>query len=363
MTAARPSAEVDVVTLRPTTLEDRHAVVGTVRAQREVVVSGRVVGHIRSISVEEGQTVRAGQPLVTLDDRELRAGVAATAAGVRAAESAILAAEQAVVTARSQLRLAELTHGRYTDLLLQESVSQQEFDIVQAGVESAVAALGSAEAGVAQTEAARAQAAAVADAATLSLSYAVVASPLSGVVTQRLVDPGALATPGAPLLRIEETGSYRLEVAVPESRDGGLALGEVVPLEVDAPWAARLDAALTGAIVEIVPAVDPRSRTFTVKVALPDLPGIRSGQFGRVLLPGPTRQGLLVPASAVDERGQLRVVWVEQDGYARRRAVTLGDARDAFYDVRSGLQAGDRVIVEPAGLRDGDPVSAREATL
>jgi RND family efflux transporter MFP subunit len=362
---AREPIPVDIITIRPTTLENHRAVVGNVRARNEVVVAGRVLGHIRSVAVDAGDVVRAGQTLVILDDRALQATVAAAGASVRAAESATLVADQTIVAAQSQLRLAELTHARYTSLLAQESVSQQEFDVVQARLESAQTALGSAESAQRQAEANLAGAVAVATGADLALGYAMITAPVSGVVTERLVDAGALATPGGPLLRLEEAGSYRLEVAVPESLQGAVEVGQVVPLEIDAPWAvsaASAGAAVEGAIVEIVPSVDVRSRTFTVKIALPDLGGIRSGQHGRALLPGDTRTALLVPASAVVERGQLRLAWIDEGGHARRRAVTLGDMRSTSYDVLSGLEAGDRVIVDPARIRDGDPVTATEST-
>jgi RND family efflux transporter MFP subunit len=359
---AREPIPVDVITVRPITLEDHRAVVGSVRARNEVVVAARVLGHIRSVAVEAGEMVRAGQTLVRLDDRALQANVDAAAAAVRAAESAILVATQTILAAQSTLRLAELTHARYAGLLSQESVSQQEFDVVQAHLESATTALGSAESAQRQADANRAEAVAVATGADLALGYAVIAAPVSGVVTERLVDAGALATPGGPLVRLEEAGSYRLEVAVPESLQGAVEVGQTVPLEIDAPWAVSAAAAVEGDIVEIVPTVDARSRTFTVKIALPDLPGIRSGQHGRALLPDGMRAALHIPGSAVVERGQLRVVWVDEGGYARRRAITLGQLRDASYDVLSGLEAGDRVVVDPAGLRDGDPVTATEST-
>lgn len=357
--ADRESTPVDVATVRLTTLEEQLAAVGTVRAQNEVVVTARLLSYIRSIPVHEGETVRAGQTLVTLDDRELRSSVEAAGASQREAESVILAAEQGIAAARSQLRLAELTHARYADLLAKESVSQQEFDVVDARLASARTALASAESGKTQAEAKRAQADAAFARAEVALDYSVITAPISGVVTERMVDPGALAAPGAPLLRIEQVGAYRLEVAAPESRRRSLGVGQVVPLEIDA---LRERGRLEGVITEIVPAVDARSRTFTVKIGLSDAPEIRSGQYGRAFLPGETREALLVPGSAVVERGQLRFVTVVEDGHARRRAVTLGESRNSHYEALSGLQPGDRVLLDPAGIRDGDLVSPRELT-
>ena len=359
VTVDREPTQVDVATVRLTPLEEQLAMVGTVRAENEVVVAARLLSHVQSIAVREGDSVRVGQALLTLDDRELRAGVGVALASRGEAESAILAAEHGIVAARSQLHLAELTYARYTDLLAQESVSQQEFDVVDARLVSARSALALAEAGKMQAGAQRAQAEARFASAEVALGYAVISAPISGIVTERMVDPGALAAPGAPLLRIEQAGVYRLEVAVPESLQHSLRVGQVVPLEIHS---LPEDGRLQGTIAEIVPAIDTRSRTFTVKIGLSDAPEVRSGQYGRAFLPGESREALLVPVSAVAERGQLRFVIVAQDGHARRRAVTLGASRDSDYEVLSGLQPGDRVIVNPAGLRDGDPISPRELT-
>jgi multidrug efflux pump subunit AcrA (membrane-fusion protein) len=358
-TAGGASTPVDVATVRVTALEEQLAAVGTVRARNEVVVAARLLSYVRSMPVREGDAVSAGQTLVTLDDRELRSAVESARASQSEAESAILVAEQGISAARSQLHLAELTHTRYADLLAQESVSQQEFDVAEARLASAKTALASAESGKKQAEAKRAQADAASVRAEVALGYAVITAPIAGVVTERMVDPGALASPGAPLLRIEQVGSYHLEVSAPESRRHRLGVGQVVPLEIDA---LKEQGRLEGPITEIVPAVDARSRTFTVKVALPDASEVRSGQYGRAFLPGDTREALLVPGSAVVERGQLRFVTVVQDGHARRRAVTLGERRDSHYEALSGLQSGDRVILDPAGIRDGDAVSPRELT-
>jgi RND family efflux transporter MFP subunit len=269
-----------------------------------------------------------------------------------------VAAEYAVAAADADLHLAELTHARYTDLLAEESVSQHEFDVADARLASATSALAAAESGRAQAEAKRIQAEAALTRAEVALGYAVITAPIAGVVTERMVDPGALAAPGAALLRIEQAGDYRLEVAAPASFRPTLQVGQSVPFEIDAlagqgPFA--------GAITEIVPAVDARSRTFTVKIAVPDVAEIRSGHYGRAFLPGKTREALVIASTAVVARGQLRFVLVAQEGRARRRAVTLGEAADSHYEVLSGLQPGEQVIIEPAGVQDGDPITPHEA--
>ncbi|MBI3990393.1 MAG: hypothetical protein HY347_12360 [candidate division NC10 bacterium] len=116
-----------------------------------------------------------------------------------------------------------------------------------------------------------------------------------------------------------------------------------------------------GPLVEIVPAADPVSRTFTAKIALPALPGLRSGLFGKALFVAGQRQGMVVPRQAVVERGQLVGVFVLEEGkIARLRLVKMGKTFGDRVEILSGLAAGERIVVEGAqGLSDGSPVEVR----
>jgi len=358
--ASSPEAERSPIVVKTEALQlaqisDRISLVGTVTARSEAVVSAKLLSYIRSIAVQEGDRVSAGQTLVVLDDRELRARLDAAQASQAEAESAILAAGHGIAAAGSQLHLAEITHQRFEDLLAKESVSRQEFDEVDARLKSARAALELARSAKSQADAKRAQAEAGITQAEVMLSYAVLAAPLAGVITERMAEPGDLASPGTPLLRIEETAAYRLEVAAPESQLANLRAGQQLPVAIDVLGAAGPS---EGRIVEIVPAVDRRSRTFTVKIQLPPSPAIRSGLYGRAFLPGSPRETLTVPASSVQERGQLRTVFIVQDGRARRRLLTVGERTEGRYEVLSGLEAGDRVVIEPGRVQDGNPVES-----
>jgi multidrug efflux pump subunit AcrA (membrane-fusion protein) len=114
-----------------------------------------------------------------------------------------------------------------------------------------------------------------------------------------------------------------------------------------------------GRIAQIDPAADAASRTFTVKAALGSLPGLRSGLYGKLLLPGGERSGLSVPSSAVVSRGQMQSVFTMADGTARLRLVTLGELIDGRHEVLSGLSVGDRVVLDPDHVADGSPVEER----
>ncbi len=183
------------------------------------------------------------------------------------------------------------------------------------------------------------------------------AAPFAGLVTERKADPGSLATPGAPLLTLEREGNLRLEASIDESRLGLARIGESVAVEIDG-----LNRTVSGRVGEIVPSVDPATRTFTAKIDLPGLPGLRAGMFGRAAFAAGTREALLVPQSAVLERGQIRSVHVVEGDTARLRLVTLGEARGNLYEILSGLTAGERIIVAPPPmLADGGRVASQQA--
>jgi RND family efflux transporter MFP subunit len=191
--------------------------------------------------------------------------------------------------------------------------------------------------------------------AEIALGDTRIAAPATGVVVDRRVEPGDLAVPGQPLLVLDDPRVYRLEALVGESAVGRVGLGQRVPVVLDA-----IGRTLEGRVAEIIPAADPASRTVTVKLDLPAAPGLRSGLFGRARFPAGERQALLVPIAALVERGQLTAVYVVDDErVARLRLVTSGARRADRVEILSGLEAGERVVVEGASrLTDGARVAA-----
>lgn len=355
------AAELTPVSVRTETVQsadlaDETALIGSVAAGAKVTVAAKVMSYVKAVNVREGSRVSAGQTLVELDNSEMQAQFQAAQAMRAEAEAAIAAAGQAIAAAEAQRDLAASTHKRFEELLGKKSVAQQEYDEVATRLRSAEAGLALARSQQSQAEAKRAQADAAIAQANLMLGYAKVSAPVNGVVTSRMVDPGALASPGMPLLEIEQGGGYRLEVAVPESDAGSLRVGREIAIRIDALGE---ESPSSGRIVEIVPAVDPGSRTFLAKVALPNQPLLRSGLYGKAFLPGQDRASLAVPLAAVIDRGHLRSVFVVEGGRVRRRLVTLGEQRAGRVEVLSGLSAGDEIVLNPENAVDGAPVGGR----
>lgn len=328
--------------------------VGTVEARTESVISAKAMGYVQAVRVREGDRVSAGQTLVEIAAQELQASVDQARAAQQEARSAQAEVESAIAAAESQATLARATFQRMKNLHDRKSISDQEFDEASARLQAAEAQLKMAQARRQQVMEKIRQAAAGVAAAESQLSYLRISAPFAGIVTARMAEPGTLASPGLPLLKLEQTGDYRLTAAFPESALNQIKLGQKMPVEI-----ASIGFSGDGTVAEIVPMVDPQTRTFPVKLALPAGNLVRSGLFGVARLAGTAAQVVTVPETAVRQNGQLSTVMVASNGRAELRMVKLGQAREGRREVLSGLSAGEKILVNPpAGLQDGDPVEA-----
>jgi RND family efflux transporter MFP subunit len=331
---------------------------GVVAAAETAVVSSRVMAPVTIVAVRAGDTVRAGDVLVRLDARDLTARVQQAAGATRAAEEALIAARSAHAAAAAEHKLAAAWHARIAQLRERNAATAQELDEADARLAAAAARTTAAQANVEQATAQLASMRAGADAAAITESYAVLRAPFDGDVTERFTDPGNLATPGQPLLRIDAAGSRRVDVQVDEARAAYVRPGERVAVLLDDGDGRTAGAPLDGTVVEVARAVAADQRAFTVKVALPKGVTPRTGTFARVRFDGARYRVLVVPESAVRRQGQLTSVFVVRDGLAHIRLVQTGVADSTGTEVVAGLEPGESVVAAPpVGLTDGTPVT------
>ncbi len=323
---------VDAATMQQ--VPDRVAVVGSVQAVESAALAAQVTGNVISVGAKEGDTVRSGQTLVTLDGAQYRADM-------DRAQAAVSASERAVAAAQSDSALAASTLQRYEILQERKSISPQEFDEVKTKAQSAGSRLE-----LARAQAAEAKAAA-ASAGTM-LGYTRLRAPFDGVVVARKADPGALATPGVPLLILDKTGRLQLNVAVDESLVGSVQTGASIPVSIDALAQDGGGGTMMAKVSRVVPAADAASHSFEVKLDLPTTAHLRSGMYGRAELLRGTRSALTIPVSAVVRRGSLQEVYVVgQNQLAGLRYITLGVAQGDRVEVLSGLTGGEAVVMSP----------------
>jgi multidrug efflux pump subunit AcrA (membrane-fusion protein) len=324
---------------------------GVVRARSTAVIASRIMAPVTDVLVRPGDRVRRGAPLVRLDAREINAAGDRAAAALAAARQAADAAAADVRATDASLRIARLTRDRVAALHAKRSATPQELDQADASLNAAEAQMTSAGARAAAAAAARDEAQAAVQSAQITMSYTVLSAPFDGLVTERSVDPGTMATPGAPLLTLDDSVGFRLEVKVDEARAAQVAVGAAaeVSLETTSP------AAWSRARVVEVARLDAASHGFVVKLEVPDGAPVRSGQFGRARFQGLSRRTLTVPAAALLRRGQLTFVFAaDADGLARLRPVSIGAAAADRVEVLAGVHDGDRLVLDPpASLSDG----------
>jgi RND family efflux transporter MFP subunit len=345
---------VNVITIRTQQWPSIYEATGTVRARYSTTISAKWLGYVREVKVQPGDHVREGQLLIVLDARDLDASSGHVAAARDEVRDAIPEADSAVAAAKANLDLVQATFRRMNELYGKKSISDQEFDEASAKLKAAQAAYEVARAKRVQLDSKLAQADQEVRAAKVTLSYARIQAPFAGVVTAKSVDPGNLAAPGMPLLTIEG-GGYRVEASVDESKLSAIHLRQPVTVRLGG-----IDRRFDARVSEIVPAVDPASRAYIVKIDLPPNATVHSGMFAMANFELGHRSVIAIPAGAVSERGQLHSVFVADSGVARTRLITVGDRAKDQLEVLSGLSAGDRIIFPaPKDVSDGSRIKGR----
>ncbi len=322
----QPVSGVTVAALSPTQVDSFYETSGTVKAKAASIVSPRVMGTVTAIRVKQGDIVKAGDLLLTIDDRD-------ASHRVSAAEAAYGEAKSALASARDNSSLAQVTYERYRNLFDEKTISRQEMDQVETRKK------------VAENEYARAEemvrrARAGLDEAKTFHGYTRITAPVSGPVVERKVDQGSMAVPGVPLLVMEDTSQLKVEASIDQRLSGKFKVGTPAYVMVESTGSK-----IRGTIGEVTPAIDPSSRTYVVKIYVEDR-SLRSGMYTKVLIPEGKKEVLLVPKKAIVERGQLTGVFVKDEkSVLTYRLIKTGPGYGDNVEVLSGLKAGDSIVV------------------
>jgi RND family efflux transporter MFP subunit len=298
---------------------------GTVIAWQELPVGAETSGFaVVSLGVDEGDRVVRGQPLAQLNDRVLRAQLAQQ-------EASVAEAHATLVEARANLVRAE-------ELRRNDATSAQNLDARRATAATAAARLSVSEAARTETAA--------------RLAQTTIVAPADGYVSSRSVVIGQVVMSGQELFRIVHDGRLELDAEVPETDLTLLREGQVARVSADGAG----DVAAT--VRAIAPRVDPRTRLGIVHLALPADSGFRPGMFARATIVLGDAAALVVPQAAVIWRdGRAGAFVIDAGSKASFRPVETGARFGAQVEIRSGLEAGERVAVDGAGfLEDGDRV-------
>lgn len=296
---------------------------GTVVAEQSIKVASRLMGYIRDIAVVEGQAVKAGQRLFTIDPLDIEGAVEQARLGLTQAEAA--------------LQDAKADYERFSNLHKEEVVTRQQYEKMKLNYDIAVSRAAQAKAGLGTAQG--------------QMRYATVSAPFAGVVTQKLANQGDIAAPGHPVLILENPAKLQVLAAVTEAVFKTLGAGQTVQVEIEgqtAPVKAR--------VARLSPAADPMTHTYLVKLDIQA--NTKSGAFARVLFPAGKASVLRVPQAAVQNRAGISGVFVlDAQGIAQYRMVRTGATTEGQVEILSGLNAGERVVTDKADtVNNGDQV-------
>jgi membrane fusion protein, multidrug efflux system len=315
------AAPFETALVEPEAGEQQYVADGYVEAVRQSVIASQVPGRITGITVKAGDLVKSGQPLARIDER---------AAVLQAAVS-----QAQVAVAQAQLEAARKEYERSQRLYKKEYISQAAMEQAEAQYKSTQAQARAmlAQAGVAGTE----------------TSLHTLRAPYDGVLSELNAEVGDMATPGKALMTVYDPGVLRVVANVPESYANSIKKSAPVRLELPgAPAPLRWQVAQA---VLVLPTVDPSSHTVQVRLALPPkLAGLTPGTFAKAYLPtsAPRGAGLSIPAKAIIKRTELSAVYVvDANGRPQLRQVRLGNAVGDRVEVLAGLQAGERIALDP----------------
>ena len=317
-TSAKPavikSITAEVLNVQAQPLAVMYSTSGIVTSDHRVAVSSRLSGYIRDINVKEGSRVKKGDELFRVDPVDAR---------------------QQLAQAKADLNNAEVDLKRFESLLNDKAVSQQQFDQVKLRYEVAKSKVTQAE---------------------NQLRYAVVRAPVNGIIVEKRLNVGDLASPGVPILTLEDPLHLLVETYVSEKHIASIHEGDAVTLNI-----AAIKQQLQGEIRQVVQVADARSHKFLVKASIPPHKNVRPGIFVEVAFSVGQRQSVMLPVSAIVSRNDLSGVYIVDDNnIAHYRLLRLGQVTGSQVEVAAGLDAGQRIVNHPPkGLLTGMKVQAK----
>jgi RND family efflux transporter MFP subunit len=332
---------VEVAATRRETVSEQVSVVGNLIGAATVEVVPKVSGRLRTITVQLGDRVRKGQVIARVEDQEVREQV-------RQAEASFEVARATVRQREADLKFAETNLDRSRSLFQRQLLPRQSLDDAEARYQAAVAQLDLARAQFQQAQARLEE-------LRITLADTNVLSPVDGFVAKRNLDPGAFASPSAPVASLVDISTVRLVANLVEK--------DVKRVHVGTPGRVEVDAfpgeVFSGRISRIAPVFDPATRTAEMEIEVPNPTGrLKPGMYARISLTVGTRENaLVVPRNAVVDVEGKRGVFVPQGNRAQFRTVETGLQDETRVEITEGLPEGARVITTGAlALRDGDPI-------
>jgi RND family efflux transporter MFP subunit len=332
---------VDMAPASRATIAEELTVVGNLIGEATVDIVPKVAGRLETVNVRLGDSVRQGQLIAQLDDREIREQV-------RQAEASFEVGRATIRQREADLKFAETNLDRSRNLFTRQLLPRQSLDDAEARYQAASAQLDLARA---QFDQAKARL----DELRITLGNTRIVSPVNGFIGKRLLDPGAYASANAPVFSVVDIGVVRLVANLVEKDLRLVVVGTPARVDVDAFPGEQFD----GRVGRLAPVLDPATRTaqMEIEIANPKF-RLKPGMYARVaLLVAKRDNALVVPRNAVLDIEGRRGVFLANGGRAQFQVVEVGLQDDQRAEILSGIREGQRVVTTgAASLREGDPI-------
>ena len=322
---AGASVQATAITVEKASLPIVATSPGNVIAQQQAMISSRLMGFLREINVQEGQHVAAGQKLFAVDPTDIQGQMAMARAGLSQAEAALADANNDFERFGTLYKEEAIPKMQWDKIRLQHQMTQQQVSMARAGFNTAAA----------------------------QMKYATVTAPFAGIITQKMANAGAMAAPGQPVLMLENTDRLQVQTSVARDIFTQLKVGTVVAILAEGQGSD-----IVGKVANLVPAADPVTHSYLVKIDLPAGNSLRSGSFVQVAFALGEREGVRVPVSAILTRAGITGVFVvDAQGVAKYRMVRTGATTGGNIEILAGLNPGERVVTSSvSALQNGDKV-------
>jgi len=301
-TAPQQTSSIDIplITLNAEDVAEHTISSGSVTSDKRISIASRLSGYIGNITVREGDSVKQGDSLFRVDPVDVL---------------------QAMNQAKADLRDAAADLERYQSLLKENAVSKQQFDKVRLRHTLAKSKLAQAD---------------------NQLQYAEVKAPVDGTVVKKLLNTGDLASPGATVLVLENAQQLSVETHISERFIAAIHEGDEASIEL-----ASLREPLKAVIRQVVPAADPLTHQFLVKLSLPKMPEVLPGMFAEVRFAIGTRKAILLPSAAIVQHHGLHGVYLaDSDNILHYRLIRPGRSIEGRIEALAGVNNGDRIAAE-----------------
>ncbi|MCL5409095.1 MAG: efflux RND transporter periplasmic adaptor subunit [Candidatus Omnitrophica bacterium] len=304
---------VTIQTLKISKFTKYYETAGTTKPEITSRISSRVMGTVTSVDFKEGQFVYAGQTLITLSNKDFL--------------QKVRAAQKSVQEAKQNKILADVTYKRYKQLYDEKVITPQQMDEITTRKNVANMQYKQAESMLSY--------------AKIYYGFTTISAPISGIVSKKNVEIGDMAMPGFPLLTIENTSSFKINANVDEKYLGKLNIGMPVYVSSD-----NERKKINGIITQIVPSIDPMTRTFLIKIQINNPVYLKSGLYVKIYIPVGKKKGILIPQKSIVRKGELIGVYTVNDkGIISYSLIRTGNRHKGQVEVLSGLNPGEKIIV------------------